>query len=130
MSPFLHRCQCARGFFVLRPCDADAPHTCARCARQVCHQHWSTKVTPPACHECVARIDEDRAIDGDDFDSAWFHRYRHRYYTTSHYRPIYDGGPIDPYYNRYDAWLLGPSPGPDPDPDGADDNQTRGLDDS
>ena len=97
MSPFLHRCQCMRGFFVLRACDASAPHTCPHCSRTICGDHWS------ACHECVARMDEKRVIEDDDFDARWFHHYRHRYYTNHSYRPGYFGRPIGGYYDIYDA---------------------------
>ena len=130
MSPFLHRCQCTRGFFVLRACDAEAPHLCPRCARRVCDQHWSAKQTPPACLECLARADQQRAIDGDDFDSLWFHRYRHRYYTSTHYRPLFLTSVIDPYYNDYDARLLDAAASAGDQDDDAGDDDARGLGDS
>ncbi len=131
MSPFLHRCQCTRGFFVLRPCDAPAAYTCSSCARTVCNDHWSVAATPPACLECVARRDEARSIADDDFDAPWFHRYRHRYYTTYHYRPFYDGVLIGTYYDDYDvrafdaAAIAAGAGAPD-----ADDDAPGGLGDS
>jgi len=90
-----------RGFFTLRPCDADAPHTCARCGRAICDEHWAAQATPPRCLECVARDDEAKQAAG-DYDAAWFHRYRHRYYTSYSYRAVYWGVAIDPYYDDYD----------------------------
>jgi len=84
VSPFLHRCPCLRGFFTLRPCDAETTGTCARCQRAVCRRHLGTS---GACVDCAARADEDRLFDEEG--DAWFYRSRHRYYTTHHYRPVY-----------------------------------------
>ena len=137
MSPFLHRCQCMRGFFVLRACDATAPHSCPHCSRPVCAEHWSVVASPPACHECVARMDERRSIDDDDFDARWFHHYRHRYYTDHYYRPIYTGRSIGAYYDIYDAQAFDPAAAGNPDAAGGgtgdaveDDDRPGGLGDS
>jgi DNA-directed RNA polymerase subunit RPC12/RpoP len=129
MSPFLHRCQCTRGFFVLRPCDAPASYVCARCTRHVCNEHWSAQATPPACVECAARLDEARAVD-DDFDGAWFHRYRHRYYTTYHYRPFYHGAVIGLYYDDYDLRAFDATAAAGAGVLGQDDDGPGGLGDS
>jgi hypothetical protein len=100
VSPFLHRCQCSRGFFVLRPCDAQAAHTCPACGRAICDEHWSAAAVPARCLECVARADE-RRVAGDDYDPLWAHSYRHHYYVSTGYRPFYFGQ-RDPYYDDYD----------------------------
>ena len=126
MSPFLHRCQCTRGFFTLRPCAADAPQTCPHCQRRICAEHWLARAVPPCCVECAARADEARSID-DNYSPLWFHSYRHSYYTSSGYRPIYLGTQIGAYYDPYDvrgfdpadAANAGGAGGPDFDDDGA-----------
>lgn len=102
MSPFLKRCQCTRGFFTLRPCDRQAPHTCPTCQRTICDDHWSMSSGTPVCVECAARADERQGAADDRFDSLWFHRYRHSYYSSHHYRPLYVGLTPDPYYDQYD----------------------------
>src|SRR4051794_553659 len=102
MSPFLHRCQCLRGFFVLRPCDVEAAGTCPRCQRQVCRKHLGPV---GVCAECAARENEDRLFAEDD--DAWFYRHRHEYYTEHHYRPVYWGsGRVPGGYLGYDAYDL------------------------
>jgi hypothetical protein len=100
VSPFIHRCQCRRGFFALRPCDAAAAHTCGTCRREVCDEHWSP-APPGLCLDCAARANERYAAG--DYDPYWTHSYRHYYYTTTGYRPIYYGPDVDPYYNDYDV---------------------------
>jgi len=127
MSPFLHRCQCVRGFFTLRPCDANAPHTCPSCRRTICDEHWAAQAAPPRCLECVARDDEAKQ-NADDYDAAWFHRYRHDYYTTHSYHAFYWGRTIDPYYNDYDLRSFNQAAA-DAD-DGRDDDGPGGLGDS
>ncbi|HET6148927.1 MAG TPA: hypothetical protein VFH68_15425 [Polyangia bacterium] len=110
MSPFLHRCQCTRGFFTLRPCAADAPLVCPHCQRRICAEHWRAGSVPPCCVECAARAEEARSLD-DDYDSYWFHSYRHGYYRSHGYRPIYVGTQVDPYYDQYDARGFDPAAG-------------------
>ena len=106
MSPFLRDgrgCQCTRGFFTLRPCAAEAPHTCPQCQRRICGEHWYAGGPVPCCVECAARADEARHAYDDDL---WFHSYRHRYYTSSGYRPAYTGyvtADIGTYYDPYDV---------------------------
>jgi len=98
MSPFIHRCQCLRGFFTLRPCDAETTAACTRCQRHVCQRHLGAL---GVCVDCAARADEDRLFteEGD----AWFYRSRHRYYTTQHYRPVTWGTiPVGAGYDDYD----------------------------
>jgi hypothetical protein len=128
MSPFIKKCQCMRGFFTLRPCDQTAIQACARCQRMICQAHLAGASNPPLCLECAARDDEARAFDG-DYDDAWLHRYRHRYYTDYHYRPYSHGMRSDPYYNDYDARRFDQSAAA-VDPDEPDDAMSGGLGDS
>lgn len=97
MSPFLHRCQCLRGFFTLRPCDAEDAGICNRCQRHVCRKHLGAA---GVCVECAARADEDRFFDEDD--DAWFYRNRTSYYRTHHYRPVY-WSTVEVPYDDYDV---------------------------
>jgi hypothetical protein len=68
----------------------------------ICQSHLSADSNPPLCLECAARDDEARAFDG-DYDDAWLHRYRHRYYTDHHYRPYFRGTYVGHYYDAYDT---------------------------
>lgn len=108
MSPFIHRCQCLRGFFTLRPCDADAPEACTRCQRHVCKQHLGAA---GVCAECAARADEDRVLDDDE--DGWFYQNRQRYYATRSYRPVYWGPHI--HYDFYDVRSFDRRAAHDPD---------------
>jgi hypothetical protein len=99
MSPFIHRCQCLRGFFVLRPCDAETAATCPRCQRHVCRKHLGPV---GVCAECAARADEDRLFMEDD--DGWFYRQRHEFYIEHHYRPVYWGTGFHGGHRGYDAY--------------------------
>jgi hypothetical protein len=101
MSPFIHPCQCLRGFFVLRPCGVEAAATCPQCQRQVCRKHLGPA---GACVECAARADEDRLFAEDD--DAWFYRSRHMYYTQHHYHAVYWGTDRHGDHLGYDAYDL------------------------
>jgi hypothetical protein len=96
MSPFIHHCQCLRGFFTLRPCDAETAAACTRCQRHVCRRHLGGL---GVCVDCAARADEDRLFDEEG--DAWFYRSRHRFYTTHHYRAV-SWGTVGTGYDDYD----------------------------
>lgn len=99
-----NRCMCKRGFFALRDCDLPAVKQCERCARPTCQTHLSPHSGMRFCVECAARDEElQRQAQADNtYDADWTYGYRHRYYTDSHYQPLFWGPITDSYYDDYD----------------------------
>jgi len=122
MSPFLWRCQTMKGFFSLRPCDAQAPFQCASCQNHVCEAHVATTTPLVTCRECAARQQEDVALE--DGSQQWFYRTRSGYYQSSGYSPHTHMG----IYNDYDAQSFERRASDDPSADGRDPDPASLLD--
>ena len=95
------QCGVKRGFLVLRDCGTKTNSQCANCKRPVCGEHFRARSGSGYCIECYAK---DGKADADDVQSGdYAYAYRHRYYTSAHYRPIYFSTHRDHYYDDYDA---------------------------
>lgn len=113
------RCQVKRGFFVLRDCGNGAVAVCSLCNRAVCSEHITPGIAQITCVDCHAR--QQQTDDPDDI-----YTYRHRYYTETHYAPIYSGGTYETYYDDYDVRSFDPPT----DDDTLDDGPDEGFHDS
>lgn len=122
----MNRCKSKRGFFALRDCGEVASRPCGACGRLTCANHLSQSSGFSRCLDCEARIEAGAPIPGkaaaqqplaatpvakiaskkpedETYDRAWAYRYRHRYYSTAAYAPVYWGSYYDSYYNDYDV---------------------------
>lgn len=119
-------CAVKRGIIALRDCGAEGVNICAECGRPACAEHTRIQSGDVLCVECYARR-EQAAIaeakgksgtsggaktkypgrsgtDNDEWDDLSYpFGYRHHYYSSYGYSPIYIGDYYDSYYDDYDV---------------------------
>jgi hypothetical protein len=117
-------CAVRRGFFVLRDCGEPPVGICSQCQRSVCLAHSAGAATgligsalagdsalraaadSLVCLECqsrqIAMTDPTRRSSWRDTSGSDYYSYRHGYYSTYGYNPIYTGSRQDDYYDDYD----------------------------
>ena len=96
-------CAVRRGFFILRDCGEPSVYTCNECGRSMCAEHTIQEGGQTFCVECSTRH-AGSAPDGAFAASllAWPLLFRHYFYGSSNYNPIYRGNRLDNYYDMYD----------------------------
>jgi hypothetical protein len=106
-------CKILRGFLTLRDCGNPAAANCSACGRSVCSEHLAAGSGFMQCLDCHARASAgspERAPQGTEtFGADWAYGYRHAYYQSSGYRPIYSGIGRDAYYDDYDVRSFDPA---------------------
>ena len=100
-------CSVKRGFFMLRPCGNSASAQCSECQRAICGEHISALEGRMVCVECKARKTEAnrsrQPVDYDPYDRNWAYSYRHGYYSSYGYHPIWWGSYYGGYHDDYDV---------------------------
>lgn len=95
-------CQIKRGFFVLRDCAQPAIGECSSCGRAICRECRAPTMSTTLCVDCYGR-QQNNDDDMDWFTGHSIYGYRHGYYTSHAYAPVYFGGYHDSYYDEYDV---------------------------
>lgn len=101
----MNRCRIKKGFFVLRPCGAQARSACPSCHRMICDAHRAADSSKGWCVECMGRqtAREDKSVDDSD---TWtegsysaFYAYRYLALAQGEVHPL----GMDDGFDSYDA---------------------------
>jgi len=107
-------CQCKSGFFALRDCQGPVVTQCPTCRRAICARHSTVAAGSTQCLDCWAKGQKQPprdpgAVGADpELDQQWTYGYRHRYYSSGGYMPIYTGHRHGTYYDSYDTRSFAP----------------------
>jgi hypothetical protein len=119
-------CAVKRGIIALRDCGAEGVNVCTECGRPACAEHTRIQSGSVLCVECYARREQaasaaakggsgtsraaktkypsSSGTDNEAWDDLSFpFTYRHHYYSSYDYSPIYYGSYYDSYYDDYDV---------------------------